>query len=124
MVDKNLIPENIDYIRKFQNYVEAMYKVGGTYNDVLLTFLDCRDAFLPREISSYDGSKKEKVIYDWLKDNGNDEFYNRVFSKFEEILKKEFEELLKRAEKRYQEAYFAVSKLFTLADLEKTLKPE
>lgn len=106
----NLIPENEKYIQTFQEHLIANRIGSGDYH-VLLTLLDKRDLKIPP-----DEVEKEGGFYNWLKNHGNYEFYDSVFKEFKETLESKLDNMVKEAEKRYERAYFSVSKMKRLED--------
>ena len=57
-----------------------------------------------------------RFFYNWLKNNGNYEFYDSAFKEFEEVLEPKLDNMLIEAEKIYERAYFSVNKMKTLED--------
>ena len=105
-----MVPANEKYIKAFQENVIAN-RIGGRDYQVLLGLLEARDSKIP-----CDEIEKERGFFNWLKKNGNNEFYDIVFKIFKEKLEPKLDEMLKEDEKRYEGHYFSVSKMKRLED--------
>ena len=114
--DTNLIPANAEYIKEFQNCIEV-YRIWERDHQVLWEFFDAEDSCL-QEV------EREGGIYKWLEKNKDGDFYEEVFKIFRKKIRDKSEGMVKAAEERYKKGYFAWSKLWTLEDLARTLKPE